>query len=107
MTFRAKSIVLLSIFGTGVALIWIRQPTPVTLTPATPPHAEQGSQETVTMPVPKPAESVAGSSRKPKPTNDDFAFVAHSARNALDGDGRAALRIGDVLGKCMWIKHQY
>ncbi len=107
MTFRAKALVLLCLFGTGAVLIWLRRPTPVAFTPATPPHAEQGNRETGTKPVPKPAETVAISSPKSKAANDDFAFVANSAKKALDGDGKAALQIAEVLVKCLPTTTQY
>jgi hypothetical protein len=42
-----------------------------------------------------------------KAVKDDFGFVANSARKALDGDGKAALEIANVLEKCVPIKYEY
>jgi hypothetical protein len=107
MTFRAKALVLVCLFGAGAALIWRRHPTPLVLTPAAPQYSQQDSRESGNKLVAKSAETVANAGRQLKPTNGDFAFVANTARKALDGDGKAALQIGDVLLKCIPIKHQY
>lgn len=99
MSFRAKALVLLCLFGAGAVLIWLRHPTPNALAPATSPQREQASKEKS-----KLAPQTAGTSAASK---DDFGFVADSAKKALEGDGKAALHIAEVLVKCLPIKIQY
>ena len=61
----------------------------------------------MSMRVPQAAATSADSNHMLKLAKDDFEFVANSAKKALNGDGKAALEIGDVLVKCEPIKIQY
>ena len=99
MSFRAKALVVFFLFGAGAALIWLRHPSPNVLAPATSPQRGQNSEDRNKL-VPQAAGTAAAS-------KDDFGFVANSAKKALDGDGKAALQIADVLVKCLPIKIQY
>jgi hypothetical protein len=107
MTFRAKALLLICLFGVGATLIWLRHPTAVVLAPVPIPQSEPSAREAVSKLVPKPAETVAESDRKLEPANDAFAFVAKSAGKALDGDGKLARQIGDALLKCLPVTREY
>jgi hypothetical protein len=107
MSFRAKALIVFCLFGAGAALVWIRHPTINVVTPVISPQGGLSSEDNHSKLVAKPAGTRANSDRIHTSLGDDFGFVASSAKKALDGDGKAALQIGDVLGKCMWIMHQY
>jgi hypothetical protein len=107
MSFRAKAVVLLCLFGAGAAFLWFRHPNVNTLAPAPSSQRSQVSKENVSKLIPQAAGTAADSSHVLQSANNDFEFVADSAKKALDGDGKAARRIGDVLLKCVPTKIQY
>jgi TPR repeat protein len=94
----------LCLFGAGAAVLWFRRPAIDTLAPATSPQRQLGPKENLRKRVPQEPGSITNAL---EPVSADFQFVAKSARKALDGDGKAALKIVDVLVKCVPIKIQY
>jgi hypothetical protein len=107
MSFRAKALMVFCLFGAGAALLWLRHPTLNVVTPVISSQGGLSSEDNVGKLVAKPAVTPANSDRIHTSVRDDFEFVAKSAKKALDGDGKAALQIGDVLGKCLPTKIQY
>ena len=107
MNTPAKALIVICVLGTGAALLWLRHPTTNKPVPAKSALRGQGSKDNVNKLVPQSAETTADSDQTIKSVKDDFGFVANSARKALDGDGKVALEIANVLEKCMPIKYQY
>jgi hypothetical protein len=106
MNFRVKALIVLCLFGVGAALLWLRHPAIDAPSHATSPVRDRGANEPSKL-VTQPAGVPSNSDPILTPIKNDFEFVANSARKALDGDGNAAQKIGDVLVKCMPIRIQY
>jgi hypothetical protein len=102
MSFRAKALIVFCLFGAGAALLWLRHPTLNVVTPVISSQGGLSSEDNVGKLVAKPAVTPANSDRIHTSVRDDFEFVAKSAKKALDGDGKAALEIGDVESMRFW-----
>jgi hypothetical protein len=106
MNLPAKRLLVFCILGAGAALWYVRHQVPNAVAPAVSSQHDKGSSATGRR-VPQAVGTTAESYPTLVPSQDDFAFVANSAKKALEGDGKAAREIAGVLEKCIPVKYQY